>query len=149
MAGSKLTASVCVRGAPTYWPRGAAQAPCLADAAPSRRLALAARSETSNEYRKNLRIARAGVVASGPCARPLFGAFAKLVCGDAETSAIELDRGAHLDSVEDEEEARAGPAEATTRGVAGALLRGFKRCASLAVGRRVAVQGVVVGHVDG
>ena len=40
-------------------------------------------------------------------------------------------------------------AEATTRGVAGALLRGFKRCASLAVGQRVAVQGVVVGRVDG
>ena len=39
----------------------------------------------------------------------------------------------------------AEPAEATTRGVAGALLRGFERCASLAARRRAAVQGVVVG----
>ena len=36
-------------------------------------------------------------------------------------------------------------AEATNRGVAGALLRGFERCASLAARRRAAVQGVVVG----
>mmetsp|Transcript_33478 Transcript_33478/g.111699 ORF Transcript_33478/g.111699 Transcript_33478/m.111699 type:complete len:389 (-) Transcript_33478:218-1384(-) len=47
----------------------------------------------------------------------------ELVYSDAETSAVELDRGAHLDSVEDEEEARAGPAELR----AGGELRGAER----------------------